>query len=108
MFNNHFSGYIPPDYVEAIGRNEGEDKQHSHLYVLVSQPTDVAAMVGLRARTGYLPMCRYGWNRSDGEGFSIFRGHRGARGLCKICQKRLAAGLPGVESKPGSHKTKWI
>lgn len=102
------TGSAPAKYVEAIGRNPGEENQHSHLYVEVSEPTDVAAMVGLGARTGYLPMCRYGWNRSDGEGFSIFRGHRGGRGLCKICEKRRAAGLPGVEAVPGSHKTKWM
>lgn len=96
------------EYVEGIGRNEGEDKQHSHLYVKISEPTDVAAMAGLGARTGYLPMCRYGWNRSDGESFSIFRGHTGARGLCKICKKRAAKNLPGVEAVPGSHKTKWL
>lgn len=95
-------------YVEAIGRNTGEDKQHSHLYVEVSIPTDVAASCWLGARTGYLPMCRYGWNRNDGEAFSIFRGHRGRRGLCKICYKRSELGLPGIEAKPGSHKTKWL
>lgn len=83
-----------PIYVEAIGRNEGEDRI-SHLYVEIG-PQD------------YLPMCRNGWNRSDGEGFSIFRGHSGKRGLCKTCEKRRAAGLPGVEAKPGSHKTKWL
>ena len=97
-----------PTYVEAIGRNPGEEYGHSHLYVLDCEPTDVAAMAGLGARTGYLPMCRYGWNRSDGESFSIFRGHRGSRGLCKICERRRAQNLPGVESKPGSHKTKWL
>lgn len=82
-------------YVEAIGRNPGEEKQHSHLYAEYENGD-------------YLPMCRYGWNRSDGSRLSIFRGHRGARGLCKTCDKRRAAGLPGVESVPGSHKTKWI
>lgn len=97
-----------PEYVEAIGRNTGEGNQHSHLYVVVSVPTDVASMAGLSARTGYLPMCRYGWNRSDGAGFSIFRGHTGKRGLCKICEKRMRLGLHGLESVPGSHKTKWI
>ena len=96
------------EYVEAIGRNPGEELQHSHLYKKVSTPTDVAALSGLGARTGYLPMCRYGWNRSDGGGFSILRGHTGARGLCKICDKRSRANLPGIESRPGTHKTKWI
>lgn len=97
-----------PTYVEAIGRNPGEELQHSHLYVEVKEPTDVASKAGIGARTGYLPMCRYGWNRSNGEAFSIFRGHSGARGLCKVCKKRADAGLPGVPAKSGSHKTKWL
>jgi hypothetical protein len=82
-------------YVEAIGRNPGEEKQHSHLY-------------GVNSKMEYLPMCIYGWNRSDGDAFSIFRGHTGGRGLCKICEKRARAGLPPVESKDAHHKTKWL
>jgi hypothetical protein len=95
-------------YVEAIGRNPGEERQHSHLYAEVEMPTDVASSMGMGATTGYVPMCRYGWNRSDGEEFSILRGHRGARGLCRTCERRRDCGLPPVESKPGSHKTKWL
>jgi hypothetical protein len=76
----------------------------AHLYVRVSQPTDVAALTGLGARTGYLPMCRYGWNRSDGERFSILRGHGGSKGLCKICQRRERAGLPGVRKSQNPRK----
>jgi hypothetical protein len=82
-------------YTEAIGRNPGEEAQHSHLYAILPDHD-------------YMPMCRYGWNRSDGEGFSIFRGHSGARGLCRTCQKRAAANLPPVPGVPGSHKTKWL
>lgn len=96
------------EYVEAIGRNPGEEKGHSHLYRLVEAPSDVAALAGLGARTGYKPMCRHGWNRSDGEAFSIFRGHTGRRGLCKNCQRRAVAGLPPIEAKAGSHKTKYL
>lgn len=81
-------------YVEAIGRNEGEELGRSHLY--------------LEMKVGYLPMCRFGWNRSDGASFSIFRGHTGRLGLCKICQRRAAANLPGVPAVQGSHKTKWL
>jgi hypothetical protein len=81
-------------YVEAIGRNPGEERQHSHLYAVIDGD--------------YTPMCRYGWNRSDGEGFSIFRGHRGAKGLCGICDRRRVSGLAPVHSVPGSHKTKWL
>lgn len=82
-------------YVEGIGRNPGEERQHSHLYA-VDENDD------------YLPMCVYGWNRSDGERLSIFRGYTGARGLCKTCKKRAKLGLPGIESKEDSHKTKWL
>lgn len=83
-----------PKYVEAVGRNPGEEKQHSHLY--------------LETDDGYLSMCRYGWNRSDGSAYSILRGWKGGKGLCKTCERRAAANLPGVESVPGSHKTKWL
>jgi hypothetical protein len=93
-------------YVEAIGRNPGEELLCSHLYAEVSEPTDVASHALLGARTGYLPMCVYGWNRSDGAGFSIFRGHTGARGLCKICEKRAKAGLSPIET--ANRKTKWM
>jgi hypothetical protein len=82
-------------YVSAIGRNPGEELGRSHLY---------AELDG----GDYLPMCRWGWNRSDGAGFSIFRGHMGARGLCAICQRRREEGKQPVDAKPGSHKTRWI
>ena len=82
-------------YVEAIGRNSGEERQHSHLYAI-------------NDKGEYLPLCIYGWNRSDGARFSIFRGHTGARGLCKICDKRRKQGFGGIEDAAGSHKTKWL
>lgn len=85
----------PVSYVPGIGRNEGEQYQCSHLYAVYSDGS-------------MLPMCRKGWNRSNGEGFSIFRGHIGAKGICKVCQRNKDAGKPGVESKPDSHKTKWL
>lgn len=83
---------VQRQYTQAVGRNPGEDQGHSHLY--------------LKGKGGaYKPMCPYGWNRS-GTGFSIFRGHAGARGLCKICMKRVASNLPPAE--PKARKTKWI
>jgi len=96
------------EYVEAIGRNPGEEKKHSHLYLKISEPIDIASMAHLGATTGYLPMCLYGWNRSNGEAFSIFRGHSGTKGLCKICKKRAEQDLPGIEARSNSHKTKWL
>ena len=53
------------------------------------------------------PMCGYGWNRSDGERFSIFRSVPGSEGDCRICQKNVLAGKPPI--KDGwPHKTKWL
>jgi len=82
-------------FVEGVGRNEGEEYGRSHLYAVMDDGN-------------YLPMCMYGWNRSDGGRLSIYRGGHGQRGLCKICQRRRDAGLPPVEAREGSHKTKWI
>ncbi len=82
-------------YIEGMGRNDGEERQVSHLYAILSDKS-------------YLPMCRKGWNRSNGSSFSIFRGHTGAKGICKTCQKRKDAELPPVEAKKNSHKTKWL
>ena len=56
---------------------------------------------------GLWPMCGYGWNRSDGDRLSIFRGSPGTEGRCKLCRKNVAAGKPPV--KDGfPHKTKWL
>ncbi|WP_303763786.1 hypothetical protein [Sphingobium yanoikuyae] len=53
------------------------------------------------------PMCGYGWNRSGGDRFSIFRGSPGTEGDCKLCRKNVAAGkLPVFDGFP--HKTKWL
>jgi len=81
-------------YIEAIGRNPGEEYQHSHLYA-VDEEHD------------HIPMCIYGWNRSDGGRLSIFRGHRGSRGLCKNCEGRAKAGLHPITGN-ATHKTKYI
>jgi hypothetical protein len=45
------------------------------------------------------PMCRYGWNRDNGESYSIWRNNVPDNGaICKVCIKRASKGLPGVES----------
>jgi hypothetical protein len=51
-----------------------------------------------------LPMCVRGWNRLDGEGYSIFR-NCGER-ICKVCEHRAAKGLDGVPSR--KRKTRWL
>lgn len=53
------------------------------------------------------PMCGYGWNRSDGDGFSIFRGSPGTEGDCRLCARNVRSGLGPV--KVGfKRKTRWI
>ncbi len=81
------------DYISGACRNE-PDASRAHLYAITEDGD-------------YLPMCDYGWNRSDGERLSILRGWGSARGLCKICQRRRDAGLPPVETAR-KHKTKWL
>lgn len=83
---------IGQGYVEGLCRNEG-DEVRSHLYKETPE--------------GLVPMCGWGWNRSDGEGFSIFRGHRSNRGCCKTCIKKMKANKPPV-TDGWPHKTKWI
>lgn len=56
---------------------------------------------------GLWPMCGYGWNRSDGESFSIFRGAPGSTGDCKLCTKKLREGKPPLK-EGWPHKTKWL
>lgn len=48
------------------------------------------------------PLCRRGWNRDDGRGYSIWRNNVSEKGICKVCQRRADAGLPGVDAKPGA------
>ena len=52
------------------------------------------------------PMCLRGWNRSDGEGWSIFRNNVGSAGICKVCLRRAHQKLNPVPSRP--RKTRWI
>lgn len=48
-----------------------------------------------------LPMCRHGYNRDNGETYSIWRGNV-VNGLCKTCVKRAKKKLEGVEPKQKS------
>ena len=61
----------------------------------------------MTAAGGLWPMCDLGWNRSDGERFSIFRGTPGSEGDCETCAQRVREGLrPILRAKP--HKTRWL
>ncbi len=82
---------IPNGYLTGHDRNE--DNVVTHIYK------------GNFSDPG-LPMCVRGWNRSSGEGYSIFRGNVGNVGLCKVCVRRTLAGKDGVQSR--RRKTKWI
>ncbi len=79
-------------YIEGQDRNDYEGRLVSHLYK------------GTFNDPG-LPMCVRGWNRSDGERYSIWRGSSGV-GTCQICLRRALKGLNGIESR--TRKTKWI
>lgn len=56
---------------------------------------------------GLFPMCGYGWNRSNGDGLSIFRGKPGTVGECLLCARRLSARKPPVTTG-FPHKTRWL
>ena len=73
---------IPDGYTAGLGR-EYPQPPLSHLYE------------GSPENLGY-PMCRFGWNRDEGQSYSIWRGNVGEKGICKICLRRALAGLDGV------------
>lgn len=80
-------------YISGVCRNN-PDNSRSHTYAYT-------------AAGNLWPMCDYGWNRSDGEGFSILRGWHGARGHCKLCEANEESGKrPVVRARP--HKTRWL
>jgi len=73
-------------------RNE-PDESRAHLYKYVDNEL--------------YPMCGYGWNRSNGNAFSILRGWGSQRGTCKLCENNVKAGKqPVMDGFP--HKTKWL
>lgn len=45
------------------------------------------------------PMCRHGWNRDNGQAYSIWRGQVGEKGICKICLRRASRGKKGKEPR---------
>ncbi len=79
-------------YRAGLCRNE--DRALSHTYAMMSNGD-------------LYPMCGYGWNRSDGHGFSILRQEPGTQGDCKLCGKNVAAGKEPVYDG-FDHKTKWL
>jgi hypothetical protein len=81
------------DYIIGADRNN-PDEARAHMYA--------------KTAAGHLwPMCDYGWNRSDGERFSILRGWGSARGVCKLCERNIEQGKRPV-IKPRPQKTRWL
>jgi len=77
------------------GQCRNDEKALSHTY---AQMTD-----------GKLwPMCGYGWNRSNGTSFSIFRGAPDTEGDCLICRRRVAAQKPPLTDGGIRRKTRWL
>lgn len=79
------------EYVIGLDRND----QHlvAHLYVgPCEDPGD--------------PMCVRGWNRSDGNGYSIFRNCTGDAGICTVCLRRALQQREPMPSR--KRKTRWI
>lgn len=76
---------IPNGYITGLGRDYPHPKI-SHLYK------------GDFSNPGF-PMCRRGWNRDNGQSWSIWRGNVGDRGICKICIRRAEEGRPARMAK---------
>jgi hypothetical protein len=76
---------IPPGYILGLSR-EYPDARIAHLYK------------GTFEDPG-LPMCARGWNRDDGQSYSIWRGHEGTQGVCRICWRRAKALKEGVPAR---------
>lgn len=83
---------------EVVGYRSGQcrndERALSHTYAMMSD--------------GDLwPMCGYGWNRSNGDRFSISRGTPGTEGDCKVCARNVRLKKPPV-TEGHEHKTRWL
>jgi hypothetical protein len=79
------SSYDRTKYITGLGR----DWPHPQLAHLYEGPFNDPGR----------PMCARGWNRDSGTAYSIWRNNIGARGICKVCLRRAAQSLSGVEAK---------
>lgn len=84
--------YLVAGLAYVAGEDRNEPDQVAHLYR------------GTFQRTGN-PMCRRGWNRLNGFGWSIFRNNLGS-GVCKVCLGRALARMKAVQ--PAKRETKWL
>jgi hypothetical protein len=78
-------------YITGLGRaNEGYGLlEETHLYEVKN----------INGKRDYLPLCKRGFNRDYGTGFSIFRGNSGDLGCCQVCNERARKGKPGLGAK---------
>jgi hypothetical protein len=76
---------VPEGYITGLGRDYPHPKL-AHVYK------------GTLADPGK-PMCRRGWNRDNGQAYSIWRNNIGEKGICLICLRRAQKGLDGVDPK---------
>lgn len=70
---------IPEGYISGQSRDHNDDHKVTHLYK------------GTFSDPG-APMCKRGWNRDEGTGYSIWRNNISPVGLCKICVRRAMEG----------------
>lgn len=85
---------IPDGYRPGMDRSPEGGNRVTHLYTIGKDIMDFQ-----------LPMCFRGWNRDNGESYSIWRGNISNKGICLICFKRAKEGRNGVMSKAkGSDK----
>lgn len=76
---------IPEGYIFGLGRDEPKPKK-AHVYEgTFDEPGN--------------PMCARGWNRDDGNDYSIWRNNIGEDGICGVCLRRVREGRSSVPPK---------
>lgn len=93
VWSEDYAAFLIARRCYVIGQDRNEDAAVAHLYR------------GTFRRTGS-PMCRRGWNRLNGHGYSIFRNNLGA-GVCKTCLRRARAQAKPVPDDL-ERRTKWL
>lgn len=84
--NRYKYGRVPEGYVIGLGRDLPPHTKVAHLYKGTFQdPGD--------------PMCPRGWNRDDGESYSIWRNQTGDTGICMVCMRRAHEGREPVPAR---------
>jgi len=76
---------VPEGYITGLGR----DYPHPKIAHLYEGPIENPGN----------PMCRRGWNRDEGQSYSIWRNNIGSHGVCQVCVRRAQKGLKGVLPK---------